>query len=117
MKIGNQARDDLAKLLPGADTEKYFDAVIAGSRGETGERFVDVFVLETTIGHEQRIGKVGASRFIHHQVDKDVALFKRLDLSEVQWHGYPKFERLGFNGDSSWDKQFTKPMQDYLTQK
>lgn len=67
------------------------------------------------IGHEQKTGKVGASRFIRHQVDKDVALFKRGDLSEVQWHRDPKFEQLGFTGDSLRDKQFTKPMQDYLT--
>ncbi|MGJ4083732.1 RHS repeat-associated core domain-containing protein [Corynebacterium macclintockiae] len=116
MKIGNQARDDLAELLPGAITEKYFDAGITGSRGETGKRFVDVFEPDMMIGHEQKTGKVGASRFIRHQVDKDVALFKRGDLREVQWHGDPKFEQLGFTGDSLRDKQFTKPMQDYLTQ-
>ena len=68
------------------------------------------------MGHEQKTGKVGASRFIRTQVDKDVSLFKRGDLREVQWHGDPKFEQLGFTGDSLRDKQFTKPMQDYLTQ-
>ena len=52
MKIGNQAKNDLAKLLPDAETEKYFDAGITGSRGEAGKRFVDVLEPETMIGHE-----------------------------------------------------------------
>ncbi|MGJ4079539.1 hypothetical protein ACN4C6_10295 [Corynebacterium macclintockiae] len=52
MKIGNQAKNDLAKLLPDAETDKYFDAGITGSRGEAGKRFVDVLEPETMIGHE-----------------------------------------------------------------
>ena len=110
-EVGNAARDALAARIPGSVTEKYMRADI-----EPGGRFIDVFEPEMLIGNETKTGKVGSRAFIRHQVDKDVSLVDSGQLREARWFGDPSLAER-YSGVELKNKQFTKPMRDYLESK
>ena len=50
--VGNNAQDVLARRYPEAETEKYLDAGTDQAFVPAGRRYIDVFELESRIGHE-----------------------------------------------------------------
>ncbi len=108
---GNAARDDLADAIPGSQKEVYRNTGISHpTKNWGGGRYSDVRDVAYNVVFEQKTGKVGASQFNKHQVDKDLELIRPGDARGSVWRGDPSLPNTA-------EARFTKGMRTHLEDK